>query len=232
MAEGPEPKTSFAPSSGRPQFLDPETFATWKAKRRVRSQRLKSVTDFYGEPEARNRSNGAVRRAGNRALRAEDHPQAGRVRHLQGSLSGGVNDDPMVQASWALTGVFGRLDEARELWTSGHSPSACRSRAGQDVRPPPPKAMLRAAAGAWSQPSRYRGQCPIGPARATRGQARSLAAAPVGSPPTGSPETPAGSRAGSATQSSARPKRIGVHHTQRASVPRTHLHRQPRRADP
>src|SRR5215204_4236354 len=109
MAEGPEPKTSFAPSSGRPQFLDPETLATWKAKRRVRSQRLKSVTDFDGEPEARNRSNGAVRGAGNRALRAEDHPQAARVRHLQGSLSGGVNDDPMVQAPWALTGVFGRL---------------------------------------------------------------------------------------------------------------------------
>src|SRR5215207_5497672 len=84
MAEGAEPKTSFAPSSGRSRFLDPETLATWKAKRRVRSPRLKSVTDFYEEPEARNRSNGAVRGAGNRALRAKDRPQTGRVRHPQG----------------------------------------------------------------------------------------------------------------------------------------------------
>src|SRR5215210_3047655 len=67
MAEGAEPKTSFAPSSRRSRFLDPETLATWKAKRRVRSQRLKSVIDCYGEPEARNRSNGAARGAGSHA---------------------------------------------------------------------------------------------------------------------------------------------------------------------
>src|SRR5215217_3077891 len=52
------------------------------------------------------------------------------------------------------------------------------SRPGLDVRPPPPKVMLRAPAALWSQPSRPRGQRPTGPARATRGQARPLAAAP------------------------------------------------------
>src|SRR5829696_6109193 len=100
MAEGAEPKTSFAPFSGRSRFLDPETIATWKAKRRVRSQRLKSVTDFYEEPEARNRSSGAARGAGSHARWS----QPGSEFHVGGLMS-------VSGTKQTFTGVLGLLIE-------------------------------------------------------------------------------------------------------------------------